>query len=54
MTGTPDLYFFGTMKIQNFVVTVAFGFDYEINVFDVGVFLKSITLLGECPVRVLI
>lgn len=48
-TGTLNLYAFCTAIVQNFVVTVAFGFGNEIDVLDVGAFLEY-----YCPVGIIV
>lgn len=44
--GTFNLHVFSTAIVQNFVVAVAFGFGYKIDVLDVGAFLKYYCLVG--------
>lgn len=46
---TFNLHAFSTAVIQNFVISVAFGFGYEIDVFDVGAILEH-----YCPVGIIV
>jgi len=46
---TFNLHVFSTAIVQNFVVAVAWGFGYKIDVLDVGAFLKY-----YCPVGIIV
>ncbi len=48
-TDTFNLYAFCTTVIRHFVVTIAFGFGYKIDVFDVSAFLEH-----YCPVGIIV
>ena len=44
-TGTFNLHAFSTAVVQNFVVAIAFGFGYEIDVLDVSPILTILMKL---------
>lgn len=48
-TGTLNLHAFSTTVVKHFIVAVAFGFGYEIDVFDVGAILEH-----YCPVGIIV